>query len=1009
MGRRSDHSTRPWRRATVRRRLLVERLCDRRVLAAITGAVFEDANFSFRQDAQESLLASRLVYIDANDNSTIDAGERFVVAEENGTFAFPNLGDGTYLLRLFNGTQTQQQTVPIEATIAGGTVAVSGTQLLLADGQAATLSGASIVIGDLDSGVGRSISVSAEPSKIQSLGDGALLAIGAGDSGDTAWIVDPAGQSSTPINLSGNGQSVPWSDVAIDGDGRGVLIERSDSTSAIRSLDASDSALGLQVVTTATMVPAVTQVLASQSGSRSVFAWSDSEGMQLSLWSNLTSTLITETPIIVAGTTEMLAYDDASGLLVMRTFDGGVSVLDVNQNFATLHVLSSVTGPVAIDGARDLLMTVSPIDAMLRLVSLRDGAVIADLAVDASTIGQIASLAIGQESDAVVVLGATGIAKVALNKAAANRVTIQNGQDVDSVLFGVSLSGINTSPQYASLPNLSTAEDVGFTKPAPAALQGSGGSLGAADLQGDRFVLVQTGPAANGVATVSINGDISYLPNDDYFGTDTVPVVLHDGRDVSAVFDLQISVLPTPDSPSGIDINVNPVPENILPGVAVGGIEVIDVDRVDNHIFEIDDLRFQENNGQIIFVGGDIDFETEPFIRVEVIVTDPVTEDEIDQFFILTVLDENDPITTITPTQGVVTENVPGDFAVTLEAEDQDGSDTHVFTVDDNRFVMDGADLRLADGVSVDFETTTQIKVNVTATDGGGSSLTEEITVDVNNVLEQPSELSLTDDTVLELSPGAEVGDVLVDGVSADARFVTSVDDSRFEIDGSTLKLLDDQFVERATQEEIQLTITVSDSDGEFDSVSDTFVIQVLDNQTPFHNDENPYDVDRSGRVTSLDALLVINYLNTYGPGPVGQGDPGFGYDVNGDGFVTALDALLILNEMNRLRIADTSVGEGEAAGDLQSADDQQADDQQADEELVRNENAVDQSAGEPDRQRSVEEQVGADRKSDGRLVVNRSVGRRATVLGSQHRSTPAEEFAASVDQTLRLLSDHLE
>ncbi len=87
MGKRSARPNQ--RRVKVRRRLLVERLGDRRVLAAITGAVFDDVNHSFQKEAGEENVPRRLVYIDANDNETLDVGESFVVAEENGTFRVP--------------------------------------------------------------------------------------------------------------------------------------------------------------------------------------------------------------------------------------------------------------------------------------------------------------------------------------------------------------------------------------------------------------------------------------------------------------------------------------------------------------------------------------------------------------------------------------------------------------------------------------------------------------------------------------------------------------------------------------------------------------------------------------------------------------------------------------------------------------------------------------------------------------------------------------------------------
>ena len=327
----------------------------------------------------------------------------------------------------------------------------------------------------------------------------------------------------------------------------------------------------------------------------------------------------------------------------MRTLDGGVSVYDVNRDFAELHDMPEVTGPVAIDAARDLLITISPIDSVLQLIELKEGDLVAESAVDLSTIGTAAALALGDRPDKLVVLGTAGIAEIALNKAAANRVEIQQGQNVDSVLFGLVLSDTNTAPQYESLPDLSTREDTSLVLPAPAALEGRDEANGAVDAQGDQFVIVQVGPAANGTATIGIHGTVQYTPNRDFFGTDHVPVVLHDGRDVTGTIQLPITVTPQSDPPTDIIVEGDPISENLEPVAPVAQIDVIDVDLNDNHIITLEDGRFMEQNGQIIFINGQLDFETEPLISISVTVTDSEDGESIERVITLRVADENDP------------------------------------------------------------------------------------------------------------------------------------------------------------------------------------------------------------------------------------------------------------------------------------------------------------------------------------------------------------------------------
>jgi hypothetical protein len=97
----------------------------------------------------------------------------------------------------------------------------------------------------------------------------------------------------------------------------------------------------------------------------------------------------------------------------------------------------------------------------------------------------------------------------------------------------------------------------------------------------------------------------------------------------------------------------------------------------------------------------------------------------------------------------------------------------------------------------------------------------------------------------------------------------------------------------------------------------------------PWHNDAFPADVDGDRVFAPLDALVIINSLNTQGSrqlfdptavasgnGNAGGGDivggaeaeaPTYRYDVNNDGWIAPLDALRLINALN---------GEGEA-GDV--------------------------------------------------------------------------------------------
>ncbi len=84
--------------------------------------------------------------------------------------------------------------------------------------------------------------------------------------------------------------------------------------------------------------------------------------------------------------------------------------------------------------------------------------------------------------------------------------------------------------------------------------------------------------------------------------------------------------------------------------------------------------------------------------------------------------------------------------------------------------------------------------------------------------------------------------------------------------------------------------------------------ITITDSDGTGHNPNIPEDVNGDNAVSPIDALLIINYLNSNGPGAVPSGTGAPFLDVNADGFVTSIDALIVINRLN------TSGGEGELA-----------------------------------------------------------------------------------------------
>jgi Dockerin type I domain/GEVED domain len=117
---------------------------------------------------------------------------------------------------------------------------------------------------------------------------------------------------------------------------------------------------------------------------------------------------------------------------------------------------------------------------------------------------------------------------------------------------------------------------------------------------------------------------------------------------------------------------------------------------------------------------------------------------------------------------------------------------------------------------------------------------------------------------------------------------------------------------------------------------------QIVVGGPPFQNSRNVLDVNNDTFVSPIDALLIINFLNFYSrlvvggniplpptsppfpaPAPVidptGGGVAGQGryLDVDGNGFLTSVDAVLVINYLNSVAVSSASAaagGEGEGA-----------------------------------------------------------------------------------------------
>ncbi|MDT8424103.1 MAG: Ig-like domain-containing protein, partial [Desulfuromonadales bacterium] len=137
------------------------------------------------------------------------------------------------------------------------------------------------------------------------------------------------------------------------------------------------------------------------------------------------------------------------------------------------------------------------------------------------------------------------------------------------------------------------------------------------------------------------------------------------------------------------------------------------------------------------------------------------------EYVTLNLLDVNEAPTDLDLLNNTVDENSPGAIIGPLTVTDQDLVENHLFASDDIRFEVVGGELKVVDGVSLDFETEPNIDINITVTDKGGLTYSELFTISVNDINDAPVALDVPS-SVNEDGPGITVTADFSDDDAAD-------------------------------------------------------------------------------------------------------------------------------------------------------------------------------------------------------------------------------------------------
>jgi hypothetical protein len=280
------------------------------------------------------------------------------------------------------------------------------------------------------------------------------------------------------------------------------------------------------------------------------------------------------------------------------------------------------------------------------------------------------------------------------------------------------------------------------------------------------------------------------------------------------------------DAPSDITLSTLSIDENSA-GAIVGSITSTDIDSTSS-IYTIsgDDATFFEitSDGSLKLKDNvSADFESKNSYSITITATDPDGA-TFSKSFTVSVTDVNDAPTAITISSLVFDENVLGASIGTITVSDSDSSDDFTYTISGNDkdfFEVVNGTLKLIDTAAADYEAKSSFSITITATDSAGTSVSENLTLLVND-LADPETVSGT--VVDGYVSGSTVKILDANGITLAETTTNALGQYSFDLaDNNGTKIVAEGGVDTLTGEAVTVTLTAS-KDSKFVSAISTIV-----------------------------------------------------------------------------------------------------------------------------------------------------------------------------------------
>ncbi|WP_048324300.1 CARDB domain-containing protein, partial [Crocosphaera watsonii] len=335
----------------------------------------------------------------------------------------------------------------------------------------------------------------------------------------------------------------------------------------------------------------------------------------------------------------------------------------------------------------------------------------------------------------------------------------------------------------------------------------------------------------------------------------------------------------------------------------------------DDTVLDSSDLflqRIQNNfqvtiNGEYTFDSSLVIPETEIGLKYLLFVTDAkfnqLEENENNniisqQVSIQTVINESP--TDVEISNNLVNENSPNNAVIgTLSTIDPNLDDTHTYRLLDSaegRFYIDGNQLKVANGTLLNFEETSSYDIKVQTIDPAGLSFDKTLTIDLQNVNENPTDIILTSNNIAENSPiDTVIGELeTIDVDASDTHTYELIDDAlgRFKLDNNKIQVADSSLLNFEENNSYEITVKTRDAEElELEKVLKINIADVNESPTAINLSNNSVDENSNDDT-------FIGYFSTDDPD-----------DSENHSYTLINDAQGIFKiEGNELRVADGSL-----------------------------------------------------------------------------------------------------